>query len=967
MPAAAGAQDANAVVEFLYVGLGDATLVRSPEGHVALIDAGPGDEIAAQLRERGVRSIDLVVLTHRHVDHFGAMDAILKSFPVARIIENGSPNRSTAYDRLLQTIAEHGIRMTQPGQAAETIDLGSVRLRVMPLPPAMRDPSVRPARMDASENDRSIGVRIEYGSVSFLVTGDSNPAERAWWLANADPSLYRNTTILKLAHHGAKTGVDDAWLDATTPQTTVVSMGLDVIWRQWEMPAAEVVQLLRKRGLRLHNTALSGSIAVRTNGRSWEIFKDRRIADMSNAWWQGVQYATLACYLAALAGISWRRRARWAPLFGYRVILVLGPIVLVLYHAIGSSFGLSDLFWHDRASIQFLAGMSVAILALLVARLALAVEREGPAALAGNTDTHATAIDVVVALLYLVLPAVFLPVFSSSREWSGGDLLHRLWLPAGMLTVLMLAKGAARMTDIRLTRRAEAVFTPRLVYATLAFIVGTIVTLVLTGLARPPAAVSICLLCATAAVSLYATHRMPLSRMVVFAFGVAWIAFAVGRDPYRLRFSGLDAYYDSGSPVDISYYRGSKDGLRGSVGSQAPAHDEVRLQNDEHVLDRWRHRHPDPSKRPLVVVSVSGGGIAAAVWTALCFDELNRTVPGFASYVRIITGASGGMVAAGHFAASLMRPSATGAPHAGTVLSADLDGDFLTPVASHIALAGLPSLFWPWPLANDRGRVLESAWEQHTRGSLATSFSALSTGEAEGWRPSLIVTPMMVEEGRPLLVSNLDLAYLDELELFRLFPRAAGLRLSTVIRMNAAFPLVTPAATIPTLPPRRVVDAGYYDNYGVMTAAAWIRQHQDWLTANTSGVLLIQIRAYPIASVDNVDRIGEYLHRTLQGTTTPLEGYTAAKKRAMIERNDSLVASLQESFQRSVPNQHFFTTVVLESQEEAALSWSMSRADRRRLTTALESIENALAFERIQILLGAKRPRPGSIARPDVN
>jgi len=193
-----------------------------------------------------------------------------------------------------------------------------------------------------------------------------------------------------------------------------------------------------------------------------------------------------------------------------------------------------------------------------------------------------------------------------------------------------------------------------------------------------------------------------------------------------------------------------------------------------------------------------------------------------------------------------------------------------------------------------------------------------------------------------------------------MFPRANRLKLSTVLRMNAAFPFVTPAVSLPTAPPRRVVDAGYFDNYGVSTAAAWISANQNWLINNTGGVVLIQIRAYPLESAETAGGFLASVTRGLQGITSPLEGYTAAKKTAMIDRNNSRVAQLQELFQQRQKNPNFFVTVVLECEEEAALSWTISRPDTSRLSDALDSVENLQALERLQILLGARR---GSVGR----
>jgi hypothetical protein len=71
--------------------------------------------------------------------------------------------------------------------------------------------------------------------------------------------------------------------------------------------------------------------------------------------------------------------------------------------------------------------------------------------------------------------------------------------------------------------------------------------------------------------------------------------------------------------------------------------------------------------------------------------------------------------------------------------------------------------------------VLEDAWENNTRGILATPLAALADGEQQGWRPSLIITPTIVEEGRPLIISNLDLVYMNQFQFFENVPTSTTL------------------------------------------------------------------------------------------------------------------------------------------------------------------------------------------------
>jgi hypothetical protein len=75
---------------------------------------------------------------------------------------------------------------------------------------------------------------------------------------------------------------------------------------------------------------------------------------------------------------------------------------------------------------------------------------------------------------------------------------------------------------------------------------------------------------------------------------------------------------------------------------------------------------------------------------------------------------------------------------------------------------------------------------------------------------------------KPLLISNPSVEALTgpdwryAISFFALFPKSVDtFRVATAVRMNATFPYVSPAVSLPTAPPVRVVDTGYYDNYGL--------------------------------------------------------------------------------------------------------------------------------------------------------
>ena len=383
--------------------------------------------------------------------------------------------------------------------------------------------------------------------------------------------------------------------------------------------------------------------------------------------------------------------------------------------------------------------------------------------------------------------------------------------------------------------------------------------------------------------------------------------------------------------------------------------------DDRGSLEAWREAVAGPgpgAPRPvMVVVATSGGGIAAAYWTARCLARVEAEVPDFPRRVRVVTGASGGMLGAALYVARLQPPPARRTAAELDAIADDLAKDSLTPAVRQMLLYDLPSILNPLPQRHDRGRALEDAWAENSRGDTDQPLSRLAGGERAGWRPSPILSPMMVEDGALLLISNLDLDRLGgNIELFRQFPRARlALTIGTAVRMNAAFPFVTPGVNLPTDPPRRVVDAGYLDNYGVGLACAWIERHRGWLLANTSGVVLVQIRAYP--TVDRPGPAGAFdrVRAGLQFLTTPTEGVGTSRLRTMLDRNDERVRRLADWFNDDEAPP-FFETVVFEGDDSAPLGWSLTAADRKRLDDALKS--NRLEPEFAKLIGSLRRTPP---------
>ena len=193
-----GASGRPLIIDFLDIGQGDSILIRSPEGKTALVDAGPSKDAATQaLKRKHIESLDIVIVSHHHSDHYGGMDQVIRNFKPKYFMATGSPHTTKMYLKLLQTVKDEGITSVQPTAKPRRIELGTVILTIFPQPPEMPD----------EENNNSIGLRLEYGDFVAVMTGDSEEDERKWWMSH-NPDLLRDCTILKLAHHGSRNGTD---------------------------------------------------------------------------------------------------------------------------------------------------------------------------------------------------------------------------------------------------------------------------------------------------------------------------------------------------------------------------------------------------------------------------------------------------------------------------------------------------------------------------------------------------------------------------------------------------------------------------------------------------------------------------------------------------------------------------------------------------------------------------------------
>jgi competence protein ComEC len=247
-------------VSFIDVGQGDAILIRKGSQQV-LVDGGPSPGAITLALGRRMpfwdRTIDLLVLTHPHQDHLAGLVEILRRYRVRQVLFPSINYVSPLYDEWLRTIEEKEVKsiFARAGQRIEVA--GGLVMEVL-------NPPLVPLTGTGSDIDNSSAVlRLEYGEVSFLLTGDVQ-REAEWELARERVPLA--STVLKVPHHGSDTSTTPEFLAVVSPALAVISVGID---NSFGLPDGDVLsRLAEKVGARnLYRTDTQGTIDFITDGQ----------------------------------------------------------------------------------------------------------------------------------------------------------------------------------------------------------------------------------------------------------------------------------------------------------------------------------------------------------------------------------------------------------------------------------------------------------------------------------------------------------------------------------------------------------------------------------------------------------------------------------------------------------------------------------------------------------------------------
>ena len=254
-------------VTWIDVGQGDSILVKFPNGRSMLLDAGNhsfnqrtdkswdnGEKtVDPYLSHIGLFKLDVVALSHPDSDHHGGLAHIVNTFNVRNVV-GVKPGYSDSFTyRALETaVTAKDVPYTLNGANLDSLsETVSIEL-------------LHPHELSKKKNDNSLVIRLTYGGVRILLTGD---IERKTERLLVNSGLDIEADFLHVPHHGSKTSSTTAFLDAVNPKFGIISCGVN---NKYGHPHSSVVSRYEERGIKLFRTDKQGAITLRTDGkRCW--------------------------------------------------------------------------------------------------------------------------------------------------------------------------------------------------------------------------------------------------------------------------------------------------------------------------------------------------------------------------------------------------------------------------------------------------------------------------------------------------------------------------------------------------------------------------------------------------------------------------------------------------------------------------------------------------------------------------
>lgn len=231
-------------IHFIDVGQGDSCLIITPNNKKVLIDGGGSmesssnydigeDTLLPYLLDRGVKTLDYVMVSHFDADHCQGLMAILNSVKVKNIIISKQSESVYNYEKIMEIVTKKKINVMVVKRGDNIKIDKKVELKII-------YPESKLYFDDINSN--SIVAKLIYNNFTMLFTGDIEKEAEQRIVSIAEKEL--KSTVLKVGHHGSKTSSTEEFLKAVSPKISLIGVGKN---NKFGHPNEGVIERLKEK------------------------------------------------------------------------------------------------------------------------------------------------------------------------------------------------------------------------------------------------------------------------------------------------------------------------------------------------------------------------------------------------------------------------------------------------------------------------------------------------------------------------------------------------------------------------------------------------------------------------------------------------------------------------------------------------------------------------------------------------
>ena len=242
-------------INFIDVGQGDSCLITTPQNKKVIVDSGGSESydvgknvLLPYLLDKRITKIDYIMISHFDTDHCKGFEYVLENLKVKNVIISKQSETSENFKQIMKIIRKKRINLivVQKGSKIKIDNFTTVDIL-----------SPQSENIADNMNDNSIVAKFEAYNFSILFTGDASEKIEKELIKE---KINLKSDILKVSHHGSKTGTSEEFLKSVKPKIALIGVGEN---NKFGHPTEDVIKRLTENKVKIYRTDRNGEISIK--------------------------------------------------------------------------------------------------------------------------------------------------------------------------------------------------------------------------------------------------------------------------------------------------------------------------------------------------------------------------------------------------------------------------------------------------------------------------------------------------------------------------------------------------------------------------------------------------------------------------------------------------------------------------------------------------------------------------------